>query len=99
MSEYKCSKLEDRVIATEEWEANHNWHLIGASQSRYGREDVKHPSGRWWNLVCPCGAKHLCILAAPDDLPPAAASCSENDAVEAARKSEKSLAREKGESQ
>ena len=48
-----CERIAAKVMPTAEWFAIHNDHGVKAF------EPFPHPSGKWFTLVCPCGAKHL----------------------------------------
>jgi hypothetical protein len=48
-----CDKLAAKVQPAETWDAKH------AACGPKTTEPFPHPSGKWYWLVCPCGAKHL----------------------------------------
>jgi hypothetical protein len=53
-----CESLSEKVKTTEEWKAEHAEHVD--AELPFASEPFPHPSGTWFWLVCPCGAKHLC---------------------------------------
>lgn len=57
-----CDLLNGLVILDTAWREKHAGHLP-APAADYAREKFNHPSGTWFWLVCPCGAKHLTIDA------------------------------------
>jgi hypothetical protein len=50
-----CRNLGERTVETAFWLHTH------AEHGTHEREEFKHPSGRWFWLVCPCGAKHMAV--------------------------------------
>lgn len=48
-----CAGLAAKTVATDDWLAQHRNH------GDLSTEPFDHPSGRWYWLVCECGAKHL----------------------------------------
>jgi hypothetical protein len=55
-----CDKLKNRVMTTGQWKAEHIPHFANYDvTSGFKKEPSTHPSGKWFWLVCPCGAKHL----------------------------------------
>lgn len=42
---------------TDAWKLQHMPHL-GPGQ-RFVAQPYSHPSGEWYSLVCPCGARHI----------------------------------------
>jgi hypothetical protein len=66
VSESFHDRIARKTLRTEDWRAIHEQHLVeqnltcGAVQRfDFAREAFDHPSGTWYWLVCPCGAKHL----------------------------------------
>ena len=51
-------RLRTRVRTTDDWQAQHRAHLDRPDRA-FDRELFPHPSGTWFWLVCPCGARHL----------------------------------------
>lgn len=54
------TRLNERVMTTEEWRAAHLPHLApeGGGRLRFVEEDAGHPDGDWVRICCPCGARH-----------------------------------------
>jgi hypothetical protein len=48
-----CDRIASKVMTDADWLDLHEPH----GQKRF--EDFPHPSGDWFWLVCPCGAKQL----------------------------------------
>ncbi len=48
-----CLKLAGRTMDTDAWMTQHRNH------GDLTQEPFPHPSGKWFWLVCECGAKHL----------------------------------------
>lgn len=47
-----------KVMTTAAWRMQHEHHLTDR-EPHFTKEEHPHPSGTWFKLVCPCGAKHL----------------------------------------
>lgn len=60
-----CSSIRARQKDLPEWQQEHESHL--APQESFGREPFNHPSGTWFMLVCPCGAKIVSIEESEKD--------------------------------
>jgi hypothetical protein len=54
-----CEALEKKVKTPEEWHAEHDAH------GQATEEPFPHPSGDWFWLLCPCGAKYLTTRSDP----------------------------------
>jgi hypothetical protein len=55
-----CDKLKDKVMTSDDWRAKHRPHLVEYEETNgFKSEPFPHPSGEWYWIVCPCGAKHL----------------------------------------
>ena len=48
-----CESLEKKVKTNEDWDHEHSEH------GDKTKAPFPHPSGQWYWMVCPCGAKHL----------------------------------------